>query len=93
MMDEPEVALLARRCRNYATFIVTMTALEATAWLAGVFYFPEDWEYRRSIFLLGVILSLRIPRAFLANDFHGKQAWFPGPMKILKLFLSAQCVK
>jgi len=56
---------------HYAVFNIIMTALESTCWLVGIMAFPVDWEYRWCIFLGGILLALRVPRAFLANDFHG----------------------
>jgi hypothetical protein len=67
---------LGRHVWNYAIFIIVMSALEATVWLVGVFVFPVDWNYRWCIFLGGILLSFRVPRAFMANDFHGAlQKW------------------
>lgn len=60
-----------RHVWNYAIFNVAMTLLEAIVWMLGIFVFPVDWEYRWVIFLLGIVLAMRVPRAFLANDFHG----------------------
>ena len=58
--------------RNYAIFNVIMTLLEAVNWAIGIFVVPENWDQRWIIFAIGVLLALRVPRAFLANDFHGK---------------------
>lgn len=58
--------------RNYAIFNAVMTVLEATNWAIGIFVIPDNWSYRWVIFLLGVVLAFRVPRAFLANDFHGE---------------------
>jgi len=58
--------------KMYAIFTMIMTFSEAAVWLVGIFALPEDWEYRGYIFLLGLIFSLRIPKAFLPNDFHGE---------------------
>lgn len=63
---------LTRHIINYAIFNIVMTSLECITWLVGIFIFPYDWEYRWCIFLGGFILAQRFPRAFLANDFHGK---------------------
>lgn len=61
---------LTQHVINYAVFNIVMTTLEFTTWLVGIFVFPIDWEYRWCIFLVGLLLAQRIPRAFLANDFH-----------------------
>ena len=48
-----------------------LTFLETTVWVVGIFVFPQDFAYRWAIFLVGILLSMRIPRSFLSNDFHG----------------------
>lgn len=48
-----------------------MNLLETGVWCIGIFVFEETWQFRWLIFLAGVLLALRVPRAFLANDFHG----------------------
>ena len=58
--------------KQYAIFTMFMTFCEAAVWLVGVFALPEDFEHRGYIFLAGLILSFRIPKAFLPNDFHGE---------------------
>jgi Bacterial low temperature requirement A protein (LtrA) len=57
--------------RSYATFNIVMTLLEASVWIMGIVVFPEESHWRWAIFALGILLALRVPRAFLANDFHG----------------------
>lgn len=56
---------------HYAVFNIVMMTLEATCWLVGIVVYPVDWPYRWCIFGGGIVLALRVPRAFLANDFHG----------------------
>ena len=63
---------LAKHVANYAIYSMIVCALEGAVWFAGVFLLPVDWEYRWVIFVVALLLGLRIPRAFLANDFHGK---------------------
>lgn len=58
--------------RNYAVYNIVMNMCEVITWSVGVFYLPHDSEYRWFVFLVGVLCALRWPRAFLANDFHGK---------------------
>ena len=58
--------------QRYAIFIVVMTLLEATTWAIGIFILPEDYTYRWAIVLGAIIMSIRLPRAFLSNDFHGQ---------------------
>jgi hypothetical protein len=62
---------LAKTVRAYALFNVLMTSLEMVTWCIGIFVLGEDFKYRWAIFLTGIVLSLRVPRAFMANDFHG----------------------
>lgn len=62
---------LAKTVMAYALFNVLMTSLEMVTWCIGIFILGEDFKYRWAIFLGGIVLSLRVPRAFMANDFHG----------------------
>jgi hypothetical protein len=62
---------LAKTVMAYALFNVVMTSLEMITWCIGIFVLGEDFKYRWAIFLTGIVLSLRVPRAFMANDFHG----------------------
>ena len=55
--------------KNYAIFNTAMNMLETCTWVFGVIFVPR--QYRWIVFLAGVGLALRVPRAFLANDFHG----------------------
>lgn len=66
---------LAKHVANYAIYNIIVCALEGAVWFAGVFLRPVDWEYRYVIYVVALILSLRIPRAFLANDFHGMSVY------------------
>jgi len=54
--------------KNYAIFNTAMNMLETCTWVFGVIFVPR--QYRWIVFLAGVGLALRVPRAFLANDFH-----------------------
>jgi low temperature requirement protein LtrA len=67
---------LTRHVFNYALFIIIATALEAATWMVGIFLYPYDWPYRWCIVVAGIVLGLRVPRAFLANDFHGSSIFF-----------------
>lgn len=60
--------------QRYAIFIVVMTLMEAMTWAIGIFVLPEDYTNRWAIVLGAIIMSIRLPRAFLSNDFHGKYA-------------------
>lgn len=57
--------------RSFAIMTVILTFLETTVWAVGIFVLPVDFPYRWAIFLVGILLSMRIPRSFLSNDFHG----------------------
>lgn len=61
-----------RHVRQYALYNIGMNLCEIAAWSVGTFYLPEDSQYRWAVFLVGILFSMRVPRAFLANDFHGK---------------------
>jgi hypothetical protein len=63
---------LSRHVFNYAMFNIIATTLEAITWLIGIFVYSYDWPYRWCIVVAGIVLGLRVPRAFLANDFHGE---------------------
>jgi hypothetical protein len=67
--QEPDV--LQNHVHRYAAFNMTMNLLEATNWILGLLFLPETSSVRWVVFVVGVLLALRIPRAFLANDFHG----------------------
>jgi len=62
---------LSREVTHYAMFNIVMTLLEMTVWLVGIFVVPVEWPFRLAIFVGGIVMAMRVPRAFLANDFHG----------------------
>jgi hypothetical protein len=63
---------LAKLVSHHAIFNIVATTLEAAVWLYGCLFQSCDWEYRWVVFVVALLLaSFRIPRAFLANDFHG----------------------
>jgi hypothetical protein len=55
--------------RQYALYNTLMNLLESATWIFGMIFCP--FQYRWIVFTCGVLFALRIPRAFLANDFHG----------------------
>ena len=55
----------------YGSFNAVMCFLEVVVWLLGALVFSVDWPYRWLVFLAGIVLALRVPRALLASDFHG----------------------
>lgn len=56
--------------KRYASFIMAMTASEFCVWMVGIIVLPESSPFRWVVFLVGILFSLRVPKAFLANDFH-----------------------
>lgn len=83
--SDAATVLLRRNLINHATFNILMTVTEAGIWLYGVLGQPVDWNFRWAIFVGALALAgLRIPRAFLANDFHGT---FRCSVTILQYFL------
>ena len=69
-LDRGASTALTQHVKAYAAFNFVMNCLEAVTWLVGVLVFPPDWKYRWLCFVVGLLLALRVPRAFLANDFH-----------------------
>lgn len=63
---------ISQHVLHYALFNIIVTALEATTWLVGALIYPYNWPYRWCLVTAAIVLGLRVPRAFLANDFHGK---------------------
>lgn len=61
--------------RHYALFNTIMNLIESGTWCFGIFFSPV--ELRWLVFTIGVLLGLRMPRAFLSNDFHGKSCTSP----------------
>ena len=56
--------------KQYALFIMGMTASEFCVWLIGIVILPESSPFRWIVFVIGILFSLRVPKAILANDFH-----------------------
>jgi hypothetical protein len=64
---------MSEQILRYATFQMVMNVLEMTTWLVGALVFSPDWPYRWIIFTGGILLGgIRLPQAFLPNDFHGE---------------------
>ena len=57
--------------KSYALYNCVMNFLESANWICGFLVVPD--AYRWISFTVGVLLALRIPRAVLSNDFHGKK--------------------
>ncbi len=93
---------LEEHVRQYAMFNVGMNLLEAAIWVTGTLAVPVDGKYRWAIFVGGIMAALRVPRAFLANDFHGTTCrmpftatfvpWRPFLTYFNRLFTSESCV-
>jgi Bacterial low temperature requirement A protein (LtrA) len=62
---------ISQHVLHYAVFNIIVTSLEATTWLVGALIYPYNWPYRWCLVTAAIVLGLRVPRAFLANDFHG----------------------
>ena len=60
-------SVLQSHLHRYAAFNMTMNFLEAITWTVGFVAIPENSSLRWAIFAVGVLLSLRIPRAFLGK--------------------------
>lgn len=58
--------------KNYASYIMAFTAVEFLIWMVGIFVLGETSSWRGYLFLVAILLSFRLPRTFLPNDFHGK---------------------
>ena len=66
---EDTYGLLAKK---YAIMVMIMTFLETVTWMVGIFFVPDSSPMRWVIFAFGVLFSIRVPNAFLSNDFHSK---------------------
>ena len=58
--------------KKYAAYVMVLTALETVIWGTGIIFLSETSKNRAYVFLVAIILSFRLPRTFLPNDFHGK---------------------
>jgi len=68
--DRTRLTTMQLHIGKYAVVNIIMTGMEAIVWLIGIFAVPVQHKYRWVIFLLGILLALRVPRAFLATDFN-----------------------
>jgi hypothetical protein len=55
---------------SFAFYNIVMTLLETITWVVGIVAGSQS-EYRWVVFLVGILLSMRAPRSFMSNDFHG----------------------
>lgn len=58
--------------KQYAQYVMALTAMEFLTWMVGTISLSETSSLRAYIFLIAIILSFRVPRTFLPNDFHGE---------------------
>jgi len=56
--------------KNYAVYIMVLTSVEVITWMIGIFVFSETSRFRGLVFLVAILVSFRLPRTFLPNDFH-----------------------
>lgn len=68
--------------RDYAIYVMLLTGLESLTWAVGIFLLHQDSRFRSLVFFIAIVLSFRLPRTFLPNDFHGEN---------MKLFIFAFC--
>ena len=80
----PEPTTLELHVQTYALFNSIMNLVESATWIFGMIFVPPD--HRWIVFTVGVVMGLRIPRAFLANDFHGMLIWKGGGSVIMLIF-------
>lgn len=66
---DAEMNTVEHHVKFYALFNTWMNLAETTTWVLGALFVPPS--HRWIPFLAAVLMALRIPRAFLANDFHG----------------------
>ena len=59
-----------RLARKYAAFTALSSLIEFCVWYFGIHVLDSNSSYRWVIFLVGIIVSIKIPRTFLPNDFH-----------------------
>lgn len=56
--------------KDYAIYIMFLTGMESATWIIGIFVLGQDSKFRAVIFIFACLLSFRVPRTFLPNDFH-----------------------
>jgi hypothetical protein len=57
--------------KRYAVFNSVVNTIETITWGIGMLL-PSGSDWRKWIFLLGVVLNMRIPGMIMPNDFHGE---------------------
>lgn len=66
--DGGEVNTVNWSVKRYAVFTTIMNLFEATCWGVGL-SLPLESKWRGWVFLFGILLSMRLPRGFMPNDF------------------------
>lgn len=56
--------------KQYAQYVMALTAMEFLTWMVGIISLSQTSSLRAYIFLIAILLSFRVPRTFLPNDFH-----------------------
>eukprot|EP00586_Coscinodiscus_wailesii_P006441 CAMPEP_0172489658 /NCGR_PEP_ID=MMETSP1066-20121228/19822_1 /TAXON_ID=671091 /ORGANISM="Coscinodiscus wailesii, Strain CCMP2513" /LENGTH=571 /DNA_ID=CAMNT_0013257695 /DNA_START=78 /DNA_END=1793 /DNA_ORIENTATION=+ len=56
--------------KKYAIMTMVMTFAEFVTWIVGIAFVSVESKRRWVVFLVGILLSLRVPKAFISNDFH-----------------------
>lgn len=69
--NKDALIMVQKHVMRYAVLNSAFTAAEAAVWMVGILVLPEDWPYRWCLFTAALVLGLRVPRAFLVDDFHG----------------------
>jgi hypothetical protein len=66
---DAQISTVEHHVKHYALYNTLMNLAETAVWVCGLLFMPYD--YRWVVFSVAVLMALRIPRAFLSNDFHG----------------------
>ena len=74
--------------KNYAVYIMVLTSIEVITWMIGIFVFSETSRFRGLVFLVAILVSFRLPRTFLPNDFHGECYKYCWMMTMMSLYHS-----
>ena len=67
--------------KRYAVFNAVMNIFEALTWAVGIMapslplaaqHLPDGGDWRKWVFLGGLIFNVRLPGAIMPNDFHSE---------------------
>jgi hypothetical protein len=73
---DAQISTVEHHVKHYALYNTLMNLAETAVWILGWMFAPAAWRW--AVFLVAVLMALRIPRAFLSNDFHGKTGYHCG---------------